>query len=212
MLPRTILEQGLNAMKRYRTLPLHHTLLIHPLFLSNSLYHLHSIALYPVHSTLKTIRISTIPYRLIVQSPRFLYHQTYLLRVMFLSRFETITELRKLLIIMTYQGNQRFSLRTEPYSLTVKPNETMKLPLFSLESADNKEYPFSLMIEPKEESFLTFSVPLPAPQDVSKDPRLVNFFMFNGNLVGNNGIVFTPQKLSPLEKARYDRPMIVTDI
>ena len=74
----------------------------------------------------------------------------------------------------------------------------------------NAEYPFSLMIEPKGEAYLTFSVPLPAPQDVANHPRLVNYYMYNGNLVGFNGVVFTPQKLSPLEKARYDRPMIIT--
>ena len=75
--------------------------------------------------------------------------------------------------------------------------------------AFSAEYPMNFIIDPKKEAFLSFSVPL--SQDVAAFSRLENVFMFSGTRHLHNGIVFTHKNLSPLEKAQYDRPMIVDD-
>ena len=60
---------------------------------------------------------------------------------------ETITELRKILILTDLQEKQRFLLRAEPYSLTVKPTESMNIPLFTLDdTTDKKSSSFSFCI------------------------------------------------------------------
>lgn len=69
-----------------------------------------------------------------------------------------------------------------------------------------------LMIEPKKEAFLTFSVPLPAPQAVSKSPRLQNYITYNRKMPHHKGIIFIPKKLSPLEKSRYKSIMTVESV
>ena len=56
---------------------------------------------------------------------------------------ETITELRKVLILTNLQGKQRFLLRAEPYSLAVKPNESTNIPLFTLDDTTDKKSSFS---------------------------------------------------------------------
>ena len=75
--------------------------------------------------------------------------------------------------------------------------------------AFSAEYPMKFIIDPKKEAFLSFSVPL--PQDVATFPRLENLFIFSGTKHLHNGIVFTHKKLSSLEKAQYDRPMLIDD-
>ena len=56
---------------------------------------------------------------------------------------DTITELRKVLILTNLQGKQRFLLRAEPYSLAVKPSETINIPLFTLDNTTDKQSSFS---------------------------------------------------------------------
>ena len=56
---------------------------------------------------------------------------------------EPITELRNILIAAELQGKRLHLLRAEPYFLNVKPYETVKIPVYSLDNTSNKKSPYS---------------------------------------------------------------------
>lgn len=59
-----------------------------------------------------------------------------------------------------------------------------------------------LSLDPKEEAFLSFSIPLPS-QDMIKEPRLKNISLSMGLKTICSKVNFIRQKLEPIQKARY---------